>query len=209
MFDDVIFVHGLLMSIVWLVVLPICIFITRFFKVTPKQNFPKKLDNKFWWYIHLGCNISAMVICTFAFYIMYDLMGFSTSTHAILGYTTLGLMYLQGLIGYLRGTTGGDYPHPEGKKWDHFDMTKRRLIFEHSHKTVGYVALFVAFAATFTGIYTMQMPWYFYIIQVSVTVIIALLYLIYWNKKRYTTYQAIFGLDKNLPGNREKKQKKN
>ena len=204
MFDNIILLHGILMSISWMVLIPVSLFITRFFKITPKQDFPNKLDNKFWWYTHLSLNILAIILSTLGFYLMYNLMGFVFTQHAIFGYITLFLMYLQGMIGYFRGTTGGDYPHPRGKKWDHYHMTTRRIIFERIHKPLGYIALIFAFIAIFLHLAIVQVYWQFFIIQFVITTIIIVLYILFFNKKRYTTYQAIFGLDAKHPGNQFK-----
>ena len=46
--------HGRLMVIAWLFAFPAGILTARFFKITPRQNWPQVLDNVFWWNLH--CN---------------------------------------------------------------------------------------------------------------------------------------------------------
>ena len=46
--------HGRLMVLAWGLLFPLGIFAARFFKVTPGQDWPARLDNKAWWHGHRG-----------------------------------------------------------------------------------------------------------------------------------------------------------
>jgi hypothetical protein len=45
--------HGRLMVLSWSFLLPLGMLAARYFKVTPKQDWPRMLDNKLWWRTHL------------------------------------------------------------------------------------------------------------------------------------------------------------
>jgi len=44
--------HARMMVLGWGVLAPLAVFVARFFKVTPNQNWPEQLDNQLWWRSH-------------------------------------------------------------------------------------------------------------------------------------------------------------
>lgn len=47
-----VFWHARLMVLAWGIFLPLGGLVARYFKVTPRQDWPRVLDNKFWWQAH-------------------------------------------------------------------------------------------------------------------------------------------------------------
>lgn len=47
-----VFWHARLMVLAWGICLPLGGLVARYFMVTPRQNWPRALDNQFWWHAH-------------------------------------------------------------------------------------------------------------------------------------------------------------
>lgn len=202
--------HARLMVLAWAILIPVGILFARYFKVTPGQNWPHQLDNRTWWYFHLSLQWSAAAIAVFALaLIVYETgqVSFTADPHHFFGWLTLLLMFVQIVAGMYRGSKGGPtYPAPDGSwRGDHYDMTLRRKIFEYTHKSLGYVALVSSVAAILFGLWVANAPiwmwgilclWWLILIIVSIGL-----------QRRYRaidTYQAIWGPDPRLPGNKIK-----
>lgn len=158
----------------WLVLLPAGVLIARFFKVTRSQDWPNTLDNQFWWRCHRVLNYAGVLLATIGFFwivSVYD--GLSLATwHGRLGLLTLVLAWLQVASGLLRGSKGGptdtgaDPADPRTWRGDHYDMTRRRRIFEAWHKSAGYLALALAVPSVWlglrlvgAGLWLQALPW--------------------------------------------------
>ena len=88
--------HGRLMVIAWSLAVPVAIIVARFYKVTPRQNWPTELDNKFWWHMHRYSNIFAVGISLIGIYLVYGnnrYVGELRDTHGMLGWLVF-LLYL-------------------------------------------------------------------------------------------------------------------
>ena len=198
--------HGRLMVAAWSFLIPIGVLSARYFKILPAQDWPKHLDNQIWWYIHLTCQYASMVLMIVGIYLIWDveLGQESLFAHLFFGWTTILLCSFQYLSGWLRGSKGGptEVTRTGTIRGDHYDMTPRRVAFEHLHKTLGYVCLTISLAATFTGLWMVNAPKWMWLglILWWVFVIAAFVLLQRFGLAR-DTYQAIWGADPELPGN--------
>ena len=143
--------HGRLMVLAWLFAFPAGILIARFFKITPKQNWPTVLDNVFWWKQHLRLQYLGGVVRGTGDADRADAVHVRRWIEprpciTCLGWCVVFATAIQFVAGWLRGTKGGPTkPAADGSlRGDHYDMTLRRVIFEYVHKTVGYVVLLTA-----------------------------------------------------------------
>ena len=201
--------HARAMFIAWGVIIPAGILMARFFKVTPKQNFPHELDSKIWWHSHvalqaLGCLIA---FCSLLFILYYNSHTVDAPIHRLLGWTTMVLVTAQVLLGQFRGTTGGPtYPAPNGSwRGDHYDMTTYRYFFEYTHKTIGYVTVLCSWAATLTGLWYVNAPKGMVLFIVLFWVFLIVVFIVLQYKGRaIDTYQAIWGTSPEHPGNTKK-----
>lgn len=202
--------HAVLMLSAWLVLAPLGVLLARFFKITPRQDWPRQLDNRFWWHGHLACGyLSVAVIVLAVVLAVWATGGFEHSTHAVLGSLASALAVLQVLSGWLRGSKGGPTDDgavaddPSTWRGDHYDMTPRRLAFEAWHKTAGYAALALAVAATVTGLDLLGwrdalLSWLLALLLVYLAVFV----LLGRAGLKSDTYRAIWGPDERHPGNR-------
>ena len=84
-------------------------------------------------------------------------------------------------------------------------MTRRRIIFEYLHKYVGYALLLLVVAAISTGLIAADAPrWMPILMGVWWMVMLRLFVWLQTAGRCIDTYQAIWGLDPNLPGNRRR-----
>ena len=204
--------HGRLMVLAWTILLPLGILVARFFKVTPAQAWPERLDNKWWWHAHLALQISGVGCMVFAVGIVWFKTGrtaFGHSVHATLGWLVVILSCLQLLSGYLRGSKGGPAQLGDGgvdpsrsQHGDHYDMTRRRNAFEWVHKVGVYLALIVSFVVTGLGLRSVHAPvWMWLTIALWWTAVLAIAAALQRAGRCIDTYQAIWGPDPRHPGN--------
>jgi hypothetical protein len=195
--------HGRLMTLAWGVLIPLGVVIARYFKVTPRQDWPRELDNLLWWHGHLACQYLGGLAMLAGFLVIW-LPGAGEGSawlHRSLGYVVLGFGALQFVAGWLRGSKGG--PTDANPRGDHYDMTLRRVVFELVHKTVGYLALAFSAATIMTGLWAANAPiWmplvmlFWWLLLLGAAVRLQLL-------GRYkSSYHAIWGPDRAHPGNR-------
>lgn len=203
--------HARLMVLSWGTITPLAIVIARFYKITPNQDWPNELDNRLWWDIHFwGQIVSFGVACIALLLILVSAQNLGgAARHQFLGYTVMGLGALQLLSGFLRGSKGGPTaPHPDGSlRGDHYDMTRRRLVFEFVHKCVGYTALGLIVVAITTGLWAANAPkWMWIVISGWWAVLFVAAVYLQSKGRAIDTYQAIWGPDETLPGNQKSKQ---
>jgi hypothetical protein len=205
--------HGRLMVVAWLILAPLSIVIARFYKVTSGQDWPRFLDNPFWfiWHRRLGCLAGAlMLVALGAIYwsngAQFQRIGF----HAIAGWCVMFFGAILIISALLRGTHGGPMNPmtrkpvpPEQWHGDHYSMTRRRIVFEHVHKSLGYVVLPLALLAILSGLWMADAPnWMWIVVAVISLVFVAIFVRLQRYGRRIDTYQAVWGIDKDLPGNR-------
>ncbi len=201
--------HGRLMVLAWAIIFPIGILIARFLKTTPKQNWPNQLDNRLWWHSHWVLQSLGGIGVAVAFYLIWGASGTSISAwiHHIIGWSVIIFCAIQFLAGWLRGSKGGptDLAKDGSVSGDHFDMTPRRLAFEYLHKSLGYVALLLSWMTTFIGLWLANAPvWMFLVLATWFVGLIMVFAALQRRGLALDTYQAIWGPDPDLPGNRRK-----
>ena len=134
--------------------------------------------------------------------------GFSgTDTHGKLGYLVLLLAFAQIALGIFRGTKGGPTAlcadgTPRG---DHYDMTRRRVLFEWVHKVGGYMVLGLAAVTILMGLWDANAPvWMWLGLALWWTSLILAFILLQKRGRALDTYQAIWGPGDEHPGNKRK-----
>jgi hypothetical protein len=196
--------HGRLMVLAWAVFLPLGVIVARFFKITSRQKWPAELDNKLWWYGHQILQYLAGALLLIALILIWRPRGLGSSWHVWLGWTVIAACAAQFLSAWFRGTKGGPTdPRPDGSlSGDHYDMTPRRRLFEHLHKSVGYVALALSIAAIGSGLWLVNAPrWMPIGLSLWWAALIALWSCLQRRGRAIDTYQAIWGPDPRHPGN--------
>jgi hypothetical protein len=195
--------HGRLMTIAWGVLVPLGVVMARYLKVTPRQDWPRQLDNRFWWRSHLGCQYSSGVLMLVGLLVVLSAARPGASwLHSLMGYAVLAFGAVQFVAGWLRGSKGG--PTEPEMRGDHYDMTPRRIAFERIHKTVGYLALLLSAATILTGLWTANAPhwmWLAIILWWSALFVVALR--LQSLGRHISSYHAIWGPDPAHPGNRK------
>lgn len=202
--------HARLMVLGWGVAMPLGVLLARYFKVWPGQNWPTELDNQNWWRSHLVLQTGGAVCTVMGLSMIIWMNGGITlegNWHRLFGWLAIALLVVQILGGLLRGSKGGPtQPQPNGD-WhgDHYSMTTRRIVFEGVHKSCGYLALLAAACAIIGGLW-----------QANAVRGLWLLILLWWllllaaairlqqQGRVVDTYQAIWGLDEQHPGNKAK-----
>lgn len=203
--------HARLMVLSWGTLTPAAILIARFYKITPRQNWPHELDNRLWWNAHfLGQTGSFLIACIAVLLIWNSQQALGgVFLHKVLGYSVMVLGFFQVGSGLLRGTKGGPTApsSDDGLRGDHYDMTRRRLAFEFVHKTVGYIALGLIIIAILTGLWGANAPVWMWL-AISGWWLLLLGFGVWLQKKEraYDTYQAIWGAGLQHPGNVMPKQ---
>ena len=195
--------HGRLMVLAWGALFPLGMLVARFYKITPRQDWPQELDNKAWWYGHLGLQYSGGAVMLAALALILLANGAGESTHAYLGWVIAGFSALQFLAGWVRGSKGG--PTEPELRGDHFDMTPRRLVFEYVHKFMGYGLLGLAGWGIVSGMWMANAPvWMWVGLALWWSCLVAAFIILQRRGLAIDTYQAIWGPDPTLPGNRRK-----
>ncbi|GAB2916206.1 hypothetical protein GCM10027278_40600 [Paralcaligenes ginsengisoli] len=203
--------HGRLMVLSWGFLIPIGGLIARYLKVLPNQDWPRKLDNKWWWHAHLVLQTAGLFAACLAVALAWGNMGSGrvlADVHAWFGWSLLAVAAAQALSGVLRGSKGGpaDGSIPFGRRMelgDHYLMTRRRLVFERLHKFLGWLLIAGAVVVIVLGLFVADAPrWMFIALLLWWSVYGATL--VYWQYQGrcIDTYQAIWGPDPSLPGNR-------
>ena len=195
--------HGRLMVVAWGVMIPLGILAARFFKVLPHQNWPHTLDTKWWWHAHRGLQYSGVVImlCGIAFAWGNAKHAAPADTlHAVLAWGLVALAALQIMGGIARGSKGG--PTSLSLRGDHYDMTRRRLIFERLHKSVGYLAACLSVVVVILGLVAADAPrWMYLLLSLWWLTLVFLFVKLQRQNRSFDTYQAIWGPDLSHPGN--------
>jgi hypothetical protein len=205
--------HGRLMVLGMGLLMPPVIIVARFFKITPHQDWPNRLDNPFWFVTHRrwGHIVGFIVVAGVAF-VLVDFGWRSPwrNLHTTTGWIVLALVAVQIVGSWLRGTHGGPiHPFtrrrraPEEWHGDHFSMTKRRIVFEYIHKSAGYILLALSLVSIPTGLIAADAPRWMPITMGAWWIL--MLGVFAWLQRTgrcADTYQAIWGVDPELPGNR-------
>lgn len=206
--------HGRLMVLAWAVLLPLGFVLARYYKVTPGQDWPRVLDNPFWWNGHRLTQYLGVGLMTVAVTLIWSgcpgrwpCLPEDTDAHSLLGYAVFALGWTQIVLGLARGTKGGptdpnaDPAEPATWRGDHYDMTPRRVAFEWAHKLLGYAALALSVLAIVTGLVRADAPrWMLLSVGLWWLVLAAWSVRLERAGRNVDTYQAIWGPDPGHPG---------
>lgn len=197
--------HARLMVIAWAGLAPLAVLVARFFKITPGQDWPRELDNQFWWRSHwIGQVIVAGLSLTGLLLVLPADVG-TMSVHNWLGFVLLTLLLVQVLLGVFRGSKGGptSIAVDGSLRGHHYDMTFWRRLFEVVHKSLGYSALALAVPVILTGLWKANAPvWMWITLAIWWGVLIVAFAVMQLRGMAVDTYQAIWGADPDHPGNR-------
>lgn len=202
--------HARAMVLAWGGLVPLGILAARFFKIWPGQDWPRELDNRNWWNLHRGAQYLAVVVMALGLWLALRAPASADvlpGPHAVMGWTIVALAVLQITGGILRGTKGGPTERAvDGSlRGDHFDMTPRRLAFEYIHKIVGYVAFLLSIATILSGLWQANAPvWMWVVLLAWWGVLFAAFGVLQRLGRSVDTYQAIWGVDPELPGNKRR-----
>jgi len=197
--------HGRMMVLAWCVLLPVGILAARFFKITARQDWPRQLDNKSWWYAHNALQYSGTALVVAGALYVERSTALLSSSHGLLGWSVVALTMAQVVGGLLRGSKGGptSLAKDSSLRGDHYDMTLRRRVFERIHKSLGYLAVVLALAALATGLWHVNAPrWMWLVVTAWWGLLITLGVRFQRQGRAVDTYQAIWGPDLRHPGNR-------
>ncbi|PWQ94020.1 cytochrome B [Leucothrix arctica] len=194
------------MVLSWGVLLPLGILVARFLKITLKQDWPNELDNKFWWLWHLRLQISGSVMMLIGLLLILNKPDPSTDDfiHWYLGWAVSLMGVAQIISGWMRGTKGGptDVAEDGSMHGDHYEMTTYRKVFEYYHKFVGYSVLLLSAAAILTGMWRSNAPVWMWIGLLGWWMMLIIVFAYCQSKQMAVdTYQAIWGSNKEHPGN--------
>lgn len=193
--------HGRLMVMAWGLLFPVGILIARYAKVTPRQRWPEELDNKFWWHLHLSLQSLGSLLMLLAIGLIVVVAQGPSSLarwHAVGGWSLVAGVVIQVVGGRLRGSKGGP-----GIPGDHYLMTRRRLVFEYVHKTLGWLTLVLSVPVVLAGLAVADAPhWMFLVLILWWIVLIVLVITLQRRRGCLDTYQAIWGPADCHPGNR-------
>ena len=204
--------HARFMVLAWGVLIPSGILIARYFKITPRQNWPRQLDNQFWWISHLVLQIGGCVLSVVALVHVFGTGGTGgtlAAVHGVLGWSIMLLALTQLVGGALRGTRGHHQVVLDEElraligSGDHYLMTLRRCVFEYAHKLSGYAALVLSMVNILLGLTLSDAPrWMWLVIVLFWCALAALAFALQRQGRCIDTYQAIYGPEPALPGNR-------
>ena len=194
--------HARAMVVAWSLLLPSGMLVARFLKVTPRQAWPRVLDNPLWWRCHLSLQTAGVALMSLGAALAYGRGADATAIarwHHGAGWGLVGVGWLQVVAGLLRGSKGG--PTSIAPRGDHYDMTLRRVAFERLHKAAGWAALPVVVATTAAGLVMLDAPrWMALLIAAWWVVFAAAFAALQRAGLCVDTYQAIWGTDPRHPG---------
>ena len=202
--------HAAMMLVAWGVLMPMGGVVARYFKVTPRQNFPEEIDNPFWWNWHRVLQYGGMGLSSVALgLILSETGGRFDTLHAWCGLAVMTIGWLQIVSGLLRGSKGGVTDRravptdPTTWRGDHYDMTRRRLAFEAWHKKAGWAVILLAAVTILLGIDLVGAPDWLLVLAAMLQA--GTLFGIVDGRLRrrwVDTYAALWGPDPVHPGNR-------
>jgi hypothetical protein len=225
------YLHGRLMVLAWGIFVPVSILLARFYKVTPGQDWPRVLNNPFWFNSHraVGWGAGALMIAGVVLIVLDD-PGRAPwrSFHAALGWTVIVAGLLQLFSSHARGAMGGPShpvtraplrnwqwkdvadrdpadPDKPRSQWpgDHFNMTRTRVLYEYVHKTLGYLLLALSAVALVSGLLAADALNWMWVTLLLWWLACGAVFIVMQRQGRcIDCYQAIWGVEEHLPGNR-------
>lgn len=196
--------HARMMVLAWGILAPAAVLFARYFKVMPGQDWPRELDNQTWWRAHWIGQMLVFGLSLTALILVLPIQLAEASLHSILGCTVLLGVCVQVLLGLLRGSKGGptDMTQNGSLHGDHYDMSRRRRIFEAVHKSVGYTVLILGAVTIIYGLLQANGPNWMWVTLVLWWFGLGLLAIMLERRgMAVPSYQAIWGDDPKHPGN--------
>ena len=201
--DTAVIWHARFMVLAWAVLLPLGAIAARYFKVTPRQDWPRQVDNRAWWHAHRSFQYLGVALMLAGAALAWKVGTQSSRValwHGYFGWSVVTLGVLQILSAWARGSKGG--PTEPQLRGDHYDMTRHRLWFEALHKGAGWLAVVLAIVTVTLGLIAADAPrWMPFTLALWWLGLLAL----GWHLERagrcIDTYQAIWGPDMKHPGN--------
>lgn len=195
--------HARVMVLGWAVLIPLGGLVARYFKVMPGQDWPARLDHKFWWHAHRALQWLGVLLTMFGMLLVLPHAGQHSAmeqSHGRLGWALMALVVLQLISGLLRGSKGG--PNEPELRGDHYDMTRRRIWFERLHKALGWLLIGGAVGVIVSGLILADAPRWMFLLLLGWWLAMLVLALRWQARGRcIDTYQAIWGPDQKHPGN--------
>ena len=157
--------HGAMMIVAWGCLLPLGGLVARYFKVTPRQDFPRVVENPFWWNCHRALQYAGAALATAAAAtILWQTGGHVATLHGRCGLAVMTVAWLQVASPLFRGSKGGPTgagaTAADAGTWrgDHFDMTRRRRVFEAWHKPAGWTLIVLGQLTILLGLDLVDAP---------------------------------------------------
>ncbi len=201
--NDWVIWHARVMVLSWAVLLPLGALAARYFKVTPRQQWPAQLDNRAWWHAHRLLQYSGLAFMLVGAAFAWGQGSASSGAalwHGYLGWAVVALGALQLVSAWARGSKGG--PSEPTLRGDHYDMTRHRLRFEAVHKSAGWLALVMAIVTVALGLWAADAPRWMPLVLGGWWSGLCLLAVRFERAGRcIDTYQAIWGPNPQHPGN--------
>ena len=198
--------HARMMVLAWSICIPLGALVARYCKITPGQDWPRVLDNKFWWHAHRGFQYAGVLamVAGIALALSHQatpgaMREGASWWHTLLGWCVLGAAAVQIISGLLRGSKGG--PGQSAMAGDHYDMTPWRLAFERLHKSLGWLVIVAALGVSTLGLIVADAPRWMPLCLIAWWCILVCAGV--WLQQRglcVDTYQAIWGTDAQMPG---------
>ena len=192
------------MVLAWSVLAPVALLWARFWKIAPRQDFPRALDDKRWWHGHRWLQVFAALFTVVALWLAWrdspTATGWTAARlHHWMGWAVAIAVAAQLANGFARGSKGG--PSDAQMRGDHYDMTPRRVAFERVHKSLGWITLVTAWLATVLGLWVADAPRWMVAGVLLWWRVLATLW-VRWQRagRCVDTYQAIWGTAPDLPG---------
>jgi hypothetical protein len=194
--------HARLMVLGWGVLLPLGALLARFFKVLPRQDWPRELDNKVWWHGHRSLQWCGVLLMTTGTAMAWGHGNQATAlahAHAWAGWALCAVGWIQIGGSFVRGSKGG--PTDLQLRGDHYDMTERRRAFERAHKTLGWLGVVAAAGVIAMGLVLADAPrWIALVLAGWWALLITLFVALHRQGRCIDTYVAIWGPDPAHPG---------
>ncbi len=208
---DPFLIHGALMVVAWLVLLPLGALVARTRKVLPRQDWPRVVEDLTWWWLHRVLQYAGVAVAVAGLAVAWRATGALALglLHVQTGLLLLTLAALQIVSTWFRGDKGGptgtraDPKRPETWRGDHYDMTPRRRAFEAWHKQAGWLSILLAPVTVLLGLrlYGWPVP----LVWVAAVLALSQAGIATWllrTSRGIGTYQALWGPDARHPGNR-------
>ena len=162
------FWHGVLMGTAGAVLVPVAVLAARYWKIVPGQDWPRIINHRGWQRVHGLCGVAAMLCLVVGVAMAFQGMSLPSHLahpHAWTGWGIMAVLLLLVINIALRGSIGGPGRHQprtlvhlHDVPGDHYDMTRRRRIFERAHRWLGYGLMLALFANVMTGYWHVNVP---------------------------------------------------